>query len=111
MGFDKSVGQTENGLIITRLPRILPRILWLEVCPYKSSRSLFIGGVYRPPSFTVADDKRLGKNIENVRLFNKETILLGDINIDFLCTMKLQKLPFIKTLQNLNMSQLVMEIT
>ena len=51
------------------------------------------------------------KNIENVHLLNKETILLGDINIDFLCTMKFQKHPFIKTLQNLNMSQLVMEIT
>ena len=25
-------------------------ILWLEACPYKSSRSLFIGDVYRPPS-------------------------------------------------------------
>ena len=56
-------------------------ILWLEVCPYKSSRPLFIGGVYRPPSFRVADDKRLGKNDENVHLLNKETILLGDINI------------------------------
>ena len=77
-------------------------ILWLEVCPYRSSHSLFIGGVYRPPSFRVADDKRLGKNIENVHLLNKETILLGDINIDFLCTMKFQKHPFIKTLQNLN---------
>ena len=74
-------------------------ILWLEVCPYKSSRPLFIGGVYRPPSFRVADDKRLGKNIENVHLLNKETFLLGDINIDFVCTMKFQKHPFIKTLQ------------
>ena len=78
-------------------------ILWLEVCPYKSSRSLFIGAVYRPPLFRGVDDKRLGKNIENVHLLNKETILLGDINIDFLCTMKFQKHPFIKTLQNLNM--------
>ena len=39
-------------------------ILWLEVCPYKSSRPLFIGGVYRPPSFRVADEKRLrGKTL------------------------------------------------
>ena len=71
-------------------------ILWLEVCPYKSSRSLFIGGVYRPPSFRVADEKRLGKNIENVHLLNKKIILLGDIDIDFLSTMKFQKHPFIK---------------
>lgn len=74
-------------------------ILWLEVCPYKSSRFLFIGGVYRPPSCRVADDKRLRRNIENVHLLNKATILLGDINIDFLCTMKFEKHPFIKTLQ------------
>ena len=40
------------------------QILWIEVCPYKSSRPLFIGGVYRPPSFRVADDKRLrGKTL------------------------------------------------
>ena len=52
-----------------------------------------------------------GKNIRNVHLLNKKTILLGDIDIDFLCTMKFQKHPFIKTLQNLNMSQLVMKIT
>ena len=40
-------------------------ILWLEVCPYKSSRPLFIGGVYRSPSFRVADDKRFrGKTLE-----------------------------------------------
>ena len=86
-------------------------ILWLEVCPYKSSRPLFFGGVYRPPSIKVAANKRLGKNIENVNLLNKETILLGDINIDFLCTMKFQKHPSIKTLQNWDMSQLVMKIT
>ena len=79
-------------------------ILCLEVCPYKSSRSLFIGAVYRPPLFRGADDKRLGKNIENVHLLNKETILLGDINIDFLRTMKFQKHPFIKKLQNLNVT-------
>ena len=40
------------------------QILWIEVCPYKSSRPLFIGSVYRPPSFRVADDKSLrGKTL------------------------------------------------
>ena len=52
--------------------------LWLEVCPYKSKRSLFIGGIYLPPSYKSADDERLAKNIENVYLKNKEIILLGD---------------------------------
>ncbi|PFX22610.1 putative RNA-directed DNA polymerase from transposon BS [Stylophora pistillata] len=39
--------------------------LWLETCPFKSKRPLLIAGVYRPPSYKAADDKRLGKNIEN----------------------------------------------
>ena len=86
-------------------------VLWLETCPYKSKRPLLIGGAYRPPSCKAADDKRLGKNIENVHLLNRETILLGDINIDYLCTAKFEKHSLVKTLRNLNMSQLVMEIT
>ena len=116
------MGKSDSGILVYVNNPLQPKrredleaddleILWLEVCLFKSSRPFFIGGVYRSPSFRVADDKRLGKNIENVHLLNKETILFGDINIDFLCTMKFQKHPFIKTLQNLNMSQLVMEIT
>lgn len=116
------MGKSDGGIFVyvNNLPQAKRRedleaedleILWLEVCPYKSSRSLFISAVYRPPLFRGVDDKRLRKNIENVHLLNKETILLRDINIDFLRTMKFQKHPFIKTLQNLNMSQLVMEIT
>ena len=91
------MGKSGGGIFVyvNNLPQAKRRedleILWLEVCPYKSSRSLFIGAVYRPPLFRGVDDKRLGKNIENVHLLNKETILLGDINIDFLRTMKFQK--------------------
>ena len=40
--------------------------LWLEVCPYKSKRPLFVAGVYRPPSYRIDDDKKLAKNIETL---------------------------------------------
>lgn len=62
--------------------------LWLETCPYKSKRPLLVAGVYRPPSYKAADDKRLGKKFENAHLLNREIIILGDFNIDFLSTEK-----------------------
>ena len=31
-------------------------ITWLELFPFKSKRSLFISGIYRPPSYYSADD-------------------------------------------------------
>ena len=52
-------------------------LLWLEVCPFKSNRSMLIAGVYRPPSFSKDDDTKLEKNIERGYLLNRETILLG----------------------------------
>ena len=39
-------------------------IIWLEVFPFKSKRLLFISGIYRPSSFSSADDTRLEANIE-----------------------------------------------
>lgn len=87
------------------------KILWLEICPYQSKRPLFTSGIYRPPSCRSADDKKPGKNIENVHLLNKEITLLRDIDIDYLCNMKFGKHPFIKTLHNLNLFQLVKVIT
>ena len=57
---------------------------WLEVCPYKSKCPLFVAGVYRRPSYRIDDDKKLAKNFENASLMNKETILLGDFNVDYL---------------------------
>ena len=46
-----------------------------------------------------------------MHLLNKEIILLGDINICYLCNKKFGKHPFIKTLHNLNLSQIVKVIT
>ena len=40
-------------------------ILWLEIAPFKSKRSLLLAGIYRPPSSTRADDITLENNIEN----------------------------------------------
>ena len=57
-------------------------VIWLEVCPFKSKRSLLIASIYRPPSYTKADDLSLEANLERVYLLNKETIFLGDVNID-----------------------------
>ena len=55
-------------------------VIWLDVCP--SKRSSLIGIIYRPPSYTKADDLSLEANLECVYLLNKETILLGDLNMD-----------------------------
>ena len=41
-----------------------------------------IGSIYRPPSYTKADELSLEANLERVYLLNKETIFLGDVNID-----------------------------
>ena len=34
-------------------------VIWLEVFPIMSKRSLFISGIYRPPWYSLADDVRL----------------------------------------------------
>ena len=42
-----------------------------------------------------------------MHLLNKEIILLGDININYLYNKRFGKHPFIKALHNLNLSQIV----
>ena len=79
--------------------------LWLDTHPYKLKRPLLIGGIYHPPSYE--DDKRLGKNFENAWLLNRDIIILGDFNIDFLSTEKFQKHLLVKAMRNLSKSQLV----
>ena len=103
-----------NSLQVNRredLEEINLECLWLETCPYKSKRPLLIAGIYRPPSYKAADDKRLGNNFENAHHLNREIIILGDFNIDFLRTEKFKKHPLVKAMHNLNMSQLVHGIT
>ena len=62
-----------------------------EVFPYKSKRSLLTAGVYRPPSNNMEEDKMVGSNIENGYLVNKEMILRGDFNVNFLCYTEFKK--------------------
>ena len=85
--------------------------LWLEVNPHKSNRSLFVAGVYRPPSSNVDMDKKLGRNIEKPKLCNKELIIMGDLNVDYMTPEKFCKQNLMKSLLNLNLSQLVNQIT
>ena len=66
-------------------------VIWLEVFPFKSNRSLFISGIYRPRWYSLADDIHLAKNIEQAYLLNKELILLGDWNINALDRLKFKK--------------------
>ena len=85
--------------------------LWLEVNPHKSKRSLYVAGIYRPPSSNIDVDKKLGRNIENAKLRNKELIIMGDLNVDFMTSGKFCKHKLMKSLLNLNLSQLVNQIT
>ena len=86
-------------------------MLWIEICPFKSKRSMLIAGVYRPPSSTSQDDANIAKNIEKAYLLNKEMVLLGDFNIDFLNANQANKHKLVKTLTNLHLTQLVKEVT
>lgn len=67
--------------------------------------------VYRPPSYKIDDDKKLAKNIENVSLINKETVLLGDFSVDDLTPGKFDKHFLIESLRSHNFKQLINEIT
>lgn len=64
-------------------------ILWIEVCPFKSKCSFVIAGIYRPPSTNYQDD---------TYMLNKEIILLGDCNIDFLNVNQFNKHKLVKSL-------------
>ena len=87
-------------------------VLWLEVCPFNSKRSLLIAGVYRPPSSTSDVDASIAKNIKKAYLLNKDMVLLGDFNVaDFLNANQSSKHKLIKTLTNLHLTQLVKEVT
>ena len=53
----------------------------------------------------------LERNIERAHLLNKETVLIGDFNIDYNNTQSSCKHPLSKELKSLNFKQLVSEIT
>ena len=86
-------------------------VIWLEVCPFKSKRSLLIDSIYCPLSYTKVDDLSLEKNFERVYSPNKETTFLGDVNIDGRNKKSFNKHRLIKTVHGMNFTQLVNEVT
>lgn len=82
-------------------------ILWLEVFPYKSKRSLLMTGCYRFPSYKRCEYDLFDKSMENVYLKNKEIILTGDSNLDLKDQKHYKKQSVAKSLQNMNFKQLV----
>ena len=68
----------------TDLEEIDLEVLWFQVCPFKSKRPLLMAGIYRPPNAKADLHHRLAENIKRVCSLNMETILLGDINLDYL---------------------------
>ena len=94
---ERRIDMEDNGI----------EVLWPEVNPHKSNRSLFVAGVYRPPSANIDMDKKHGSNIENAKLYNKELVITGDFNVDFMSPDKFYKHKLMKYLLNLYFSQLV----
>ena len=86
-------------------------IIWLQVCPFKSRRPLFMAGIYRPPNIKSELDIKLVDNFERgAHLLNPEMILLGDFNINTLdkdCV----KHRIVKALKDAKFTQLVTLIT
>ena len=70
----------------------------------------FILSLYRPPSSNVDIDPRIEKNIENAYLQNRETIIVGDFNINYLDhTYNCHRLA--KALKNMALSQVISSVT
>ncbi len=108
------MGFINNNLTVKRrtdLEHVDIEILWLEVCPFRSKRSLIIGSIYRPPSYEKDQDIALEENIERVDLLNKETIILTDINIDHVSRRDYDKHRLVKGLKSMHFKQLVDSIT
>ena len=56
-------------------------LLWCEICIPNMSPFL-VGCIYRPPDSDCTFNARLAENLEKVSSENKETLLLGDFNIN-----------------------------
>ena len=86
-------------------------VMWLEVYPFKSKRSLLISVVYRPPNFTNTNDSQLEENFEQAYLTGQEVIMMGDFNIDFCDKNRFSKHHLSKELKAMNFKQLVNGVT
>ena len=85
--------------------------IWLELCPFNSKRSLILGSIYRPPSSKKDDDIAIESNVERISMFNKETIIVSDINIDYKSENVYNKHRISKRLRSLHFKQLVDFVT
>ena len=85
--------------------------LWLSVHPHNSNRSILIGALYRPPSTDKDTDSKTEKNIEVAYLRNWETVLVGDVNVDYLDRKAYSKHRLMKSLKNMTMTQHVTVVT
>lgn len=86
-------------------------VMWLEVYPYRSKRSLLLAGCYRPPSSSKDDDSKFEKVIERTYLKSIEVILTGDFNIDFINTNTYNKNKLAKSLSHMNFNQVINSVT
>ena len=109
--------QTKNNACLKMVPKCC-FLLWIYIKQESWKFSLLsltdlylFSGIYRPPWYSLADDTRLEKNIEQAYLLNKELILLGDWNINALDRLKFKKHHLSKGLLAMNLNQLVLEIT
>ena len=94
----------------TDLEELDLEVLWFEVRPFKSKRSLLMAGVYRSPSLRAEYDHRLAENIQRAYLLNMETILLGEMSLDYL-QKEFNSHRMVKELRDSNFKQLVSSAT
>lgn len=82
----------------------------MDIFPFNSKRPLSVGALYRPSSSIVDIDSRIEKNIENPYLQNRETIIVGDFNINYL-DHAYNSHRFDKALKNMALSQVISSVT
>ena len=86
------------------------KTLWLDIFPFNSKRPLLVGALYRLPSSNEDIDSRIEKNIENAYLQNRETIIVGDFNINYL-NHAYNSHRLAKALKNMALSQVIYSVT
>ncbi|EDO29189.1 predicted protein [Nematostella vectensis] len=85
--------------------------IWMEIYPFKSNRPVLFNGLYRPPSYCKEDDIALENNVESAYLLNFETIILGDLNINYLASSNFKKHRLVRAFTSMNFKQLVTQVT
>ena len=73
--------------------------------PHNSNRPILVGALYRPPSANTEIDSKIEHNIDSCYLRNREMILVGDVNVNYLDIKAYSKHRLIKSLVSMNMSQ------